>query len=115
MPEGTKILRNLKPFLKMPITMTSAKTNSAITPVTARGKAKPDGSPTDVDRELIVLFGEFDENTSWFTQENARVPLPVMGDPPTLSSPGTVAATLVTVPEPPPTQHRRMHRPPDRG
>ena len=40
--------------------------------VTARGKAKPDGSPTDVDRELIVLFGEFDENTSWFTQENVN-------------------------------------------
>ena len=40
--------------------------------VTARGKAKADGSPRDVDRELIVLFGEFDENTSWFTQDNVN-------------------------------------------
>lgn len=40
--------------------------------VTARGKARADGSPNDVDRELIVLFAEFDENTSWFTQENVN-------------------------------------------
>jgi FtsP/CotA-like multicopper oxidase with cupredoxin domain len=40
--------------------------------VTARGKARPDGSPSDVDRELIVLFGEFDENTSWYTDENVN-------------------------------------------
>ena len=38
--------------------------------ITARGQAKADGSPKDVDRELIVLFGEFDENLSWFRQHN---------------------------------------------
>lgn len=40
--------------------------------VTARGKAKADGSPIDVDRELVVLFGEFDENLSWFRDENVK-------------------------------------------
>lgn len=38
--------------------------------ITAKGKAKADGSPSDVDRELIVLFGEFDENLSWFGPDN---------------------------------------------
>jgi FtsP/CotA-like multicopper oxidase with cupredoxin domain len=38
--------------------------------VTARGQAKADGTPKDVDREFVVLFGEFDENTTWFTREN---------------------------------------------
>lgn len=40
--------------------------------VTARGKAKADGSPADVDRELVVLFGEFDENLSWFRDANVQ-------------------------------------------
>ena len=29
--------------------------------ITARGKARPDGSPSDVDRELVVLLMNFDE------------------------------------------------------
>ena len=37
--------------------------------VTARGKAKADGSPADVDRELIVAFAEIDENMSWLFDE----------------------------------------------
>ena len=41
--------------------------------VTARGKAKADGSPVDVDREFMVLFGEFDENLSWFKDENSKL------------------------------------------
>ncbi|HLG06548.1 MAG TPA: multicopper oxidase domain-containing protein [Gemmatimonadales bacterium] len=40
--------------------------------VTARGKARADGSPRDVDRELVVAFAEFDENGSWFLDENIR-------------------------------------------
>jgi hephaestin len=32
--------------------------------VTARGKAKPDGSPRDVDREVFSLFEVDDENSS---------------------------------------------------
>jgi hephaestin len=38
--------------------------------VTARGMAKPDGSPKDVDREFICLFMLFDENVSWYLDHN---------------------------------------------
>src|ERR1041385_464525 len=41
--------------------------------ITARGKARADGTPMDVDREFLVLFGEFDENTTWFTAENFKL------------------------------------------
>jgi FtsP/CotA-like multicopper oxidase with cupredoxin domain len=33
--------------------------------ITAKGQARPDGSPKDVDREFITLFNVFDENQSW--------------------------------------------------
>ncbi len=49
--------------------------------VTARGRARADGTPADVDRELVVMFGEFDENVSHYYDGNvaayanpARVP-----------------------------------------
>lgn len=38
--------------------------------VTARGKAKPDGSPKDVDREVFSLFEVFDENQSHLIDAN---------------------------------------------
>ena len=41
--------------------------------VTARGKAKPDGAPTDIDREIIIAFAEMDENMSWLFDENIEV------------------------------------------
>jgi FtsP/CotA-like multicopper oxidase with cupredoxin domain len=41
--------------------------------ITARGKARADGSPMDVDREFLVMFGEFDENLSWFKDENFKL------------------------------------------
>lgn len=40
--------------------------------VTARGMAKADGSPTDVDREFVVGFAEFDENLSWYFEDNVN-------------------------------------------
>ena len=40
--------------------------------ITARGAARPDGTPKDVDRELVTLFGEFDENVSWYFEHNAK-------------------------------------------
>jgi len=40
--------------------------------VTARGKAKPDGSPNDVDREIVVAFAEIDENLSWYIDDNIK-------------------------------------------
>ena len=39
--------------------------------VTAKGKARPDGSPKDVDREFITDFAIFDETDSWFFEGNA--------------------------------------------
>jgi hephaestin len=38
--------------------------------VTACGKARPDGSPADVDRELIVNFGVMSENSSIWAETN---------------------------------------------
>ena len=46
--------------------------------VTARGMAKPDGTPKDVDRELIVAFAEVGETESPYIQENMQA---YMGDP----------------------------------
>jgi FtsP/CotA-like multicopper oxidase with cupredoxin domain len=40
--------------------------------VTARGQAKPDGSPKDVDREIVAAFMEFDENISLHFAENIK-------------------------------------------
>jgi FtsP/CotA-like multicopper oxidase with cupredoxin domain len=40
--------------------------------VTARGMARPDGSPKDVDREFITDFSVFDETDSWFFERNVR-------------------------------------------
>jgi hypothetical protein len=39
--------------------------------VTRRGSARPDGSPIDVDRELIANFAIYDETDSWFFERNA--------------------------------------------
>lgn len=38
--------------------------------VTARGKAREDGSPKDVDREFINVFHIYDENESWHIAAN---------------------------------------------
>ena len=40
--------------------------------VTARGMAKPDGTPKDVDREFVTLFMNFDENVSWYREYNIQ-------------------------------------------
>ena len=38
--------------------------------VTGKGRANADGSPKDVDREFINLFMIYDENSSWYLDEN---------------------------------------------
>lgn len=38
--------------------------------ITAKGMAKADGSPKDIDREFVNLYTVMDENESWFLQEN---------------------------------------------
>ena len=40
--------------------------------ITAKGKAKPDGTPKDVDREFVSLYTIFDENSSWYLDQNVR-------------------------------------------
>lgn len=40
--------------------------------VTARGKARPDGRPRDVDREFVTLFVAFNENLSWYIDDNIK-------------------------------------------
>jgi len=46
--------------------------------ITARGMARPDGSPKDVDREFVSLFMIFDENVSWYLDHNIQT---YAGDP----------------------------------
>ena len=38
--------------------------------VARRGQTNPDGTPRDVDREIVALFSGFNENQSWYVQEN---------------------------------------------
>jgi FtsP/CotA-like multicopper oxidase with cupredoxin domain len=40
--------------------------------ITRRGMARPDGSPIDVDREIVAGFMETDENQSWYIADNIR-------------------------------------------
>jgi FtsP/CotA-like multicopper oxidase with cupredoxin domain len=40
--------------------------------ITARGKARPDASPTDVDREFVTMFVIFDESRSWYLDKNIQ-------------------------------------------
>ena len=39
--------------------------------VSARGAAKPNGTPKNVDREFITTFAVFDETQSWYFEANA--------------------------------------------
>lgn len=38
--------------------------------ITARGHARDDGRPNDVDREFVTLFMIVDENKSWYLEDN---------------------------------------------
>lgn len=40
--------------------------------ITAKGKAKADGSPMDIDREFISLFHIYNENKTWYLEENIK-------------------------------------------
>ena len=42
--------------------------------VTAAGKARPDGSPRDVDREIVANFAQVHEDDSWLVSENLPAP-----------------------------------------
>ena len=38
--------------------------------VTRKGQTNADGTPKDVDREIVALFTAFNENESWYAQQN---------------------------------------------
>ncbi len=40
--------------------------------ITARGQARPDGRPKDVDREFVTAFMVFDENQTWYLDHNIQ-------------------------------------------
>jgi manganese oxidase len=46
--------------------------------VTARGMAKPDGTPRDVDREFVTLFHIVNENQSWYFKHNVATYVPAL-------------------------------------
>jgi len=49
--------------------------------ITARGKARPDGSPNDVDREIFALFMVMDENSSHYLEaERTKLAKPPAAD-----------------------------------
>jgi len=48
--------------------------------VTARGQARADGSPTDVDKEFVVAFAEVDELKSLLLDDNINTYLPNPAD-----------------------------------
>lgn len=48
--------------------------------VTRKGMARPDGTPSDVDREFVTLFNVFDENQSLYLGHNIRTRAPGVED-----------------------------------
>ena len=62
--------------------------------ITARGQAKPDGSPKGVDREFVVMFAQIHEEDSWYVHRN----LPTIEKDQAIPSPLTEASASVTYP-----------------
>jgi len=54
--------------------------------ITARGKARPDGTPIDVDRELVTAFIQVHEENSWYAEQNL---------PPTLDQDGPIPSPRI--------------------
>ncbi|HMA43742.1 MAG TPA: multicopper oxidase domain-containing protein [Gemmatimonadales bacterium] len=50
--------------------------------ITARGKARPDGSPADVDREIVASFDQVHEEDSWLADQNLPASLMQAGPVP---------------------------------
>jgi FtsP/CotA-like multicopper oxidase with cupredoxin domain len=62
--------------------------------ITARGQAKPDGSPKGVNREFILWFAQVHEEDSWHVEQN----LPSIDKDPAIPSPLTSASSTVAYP-----------------
>jgi FtsP/CotA-like multicopper oxidase with cupredoxin domain len=63
--------------------------------VTRKGLARPDGSPSDVDREIVAGFLEVDENHSWYLEENVKT----YADPKKVKITNGPFASLVAAPD----------------
>jgi hephaestin len=50
--------------------------------ITARGKAKADGSPLDVDREFVAAFMQVHEEDSWLAGQNIGANFETVTPPP---------------------------------
>ena len=62
--------------------------------ITARGQARPDGSPKGVDRELVVMFAQIHEEDSWHVHRN----LPAIEKDQAIPAPLTERSASVTYP-----------------
>ncbi|HEY6485173.1 MAG TPA: multicopper oxidase domain-containing protein [Candidatus Cybelea sp.] len=49
--------------------------------VTARGMANPDGTPKDVDREVVAVYHIVNENQSWYFMDNVATYTPKLKKP----------------------------------
>jgi hephaestin len=59
--------------------------------------AKPDGSPIDVDRELVLGFIEVEENVSWYLDDNIKT---YATDPAGITTRMGAVGQISVVPEP---------------
>lgn len=62
--------------------------------ITARGHAKPDGTPKDVDREFVVWFSQMHEEDSWYVKRT----LPTIATDHPIPTPLTDTSATVTYP-----------------
>ncbi len=62
--------------------------------ITARGQAKPDGSPKGVDREFVMMFAQVHEEDSWYVDRN----LPTIEKDQAIPTPLTGTSASVTYP-----------------
>jgi hephaestin len=62
--------------------------------ITARGQAKPDGSPKGVDREFVLWFAQVHEEESWYADRN----LPNLEKEPAIPAPIVPGSTTVAYP-----------------
>lgn len=57
--------------------------------ISRQGATRPDGRPTDVDREFVTLFSILDENQSWYLTQNIMTYAgPLTAPTPTMLVPG---------------------------
>lgn len=64
--------------------------------ITARGKARPDGSPNDVDREFVTSFAQVHEENSWYADQNLPATLDQEQPIPSPHIPQTIYPYFVT-------------------